>query len=826
MFFFAALLVLCTSAPQGTPGLHNTTEDGALSSADRNRMTTSTSVTENNTEDGSGILPTAGLGNNRVTTSAGSDEDPHHEADSVLYDQAGRELNAQGHMEGTTQRTIENVASPTEPGPPEQAQEMGQNCGGGDLGLPGQAMMGEDGRQEADSGLSGQAGRKLNVLGHEEGAIQHTIDNMTSPRGQENHACAEEANRSRGGDDPGLQDRTRWNVNLLDSAENEAQHDREDVFALGMRPRSERVNNYGRIRQLLEGRGHMEPDDPEMWRAGRSRPEQQLRGLARETTCTWTTTALARLQMLRAQNRGWENLWAQVVRAVVQRGDVQYETFASVYLQWLRAEFGPRFLPNLCGSMTEAEWDFAREVEMATYQDYQAAVVVPVGQFDISTRPAERRTLREDLRKELRRLQRSGELQGLRDALHHALAERGDYHFACYVLGHLGDVAQALPTEGERQGCSSHGRMWVRWVVDGYWQFYCMERARPMQSEASSSTEAARVRSRSRDEGAHSSPVQSWEDDEDEGDEAAMMAGRGTPRRSRSTRRSPQRGERCTRETRVLRPGSRPIRHRPFPETRESGRGSGAGSSTDRPGRTAERAGDRGGRERRPRTTEVAVGMDLDRAVETWRYLLGLTQVWPPPTVISDGSPLLQRSTLDEIIAFLQNQDRDAQAMMTLGFISLIRFLMAEVAEACHTASVLAAGLSVDCEESGEEVEVEIHDEEGLLQLWWKAEETDEAWLMQRDQVDKMDRWHRLLHALQRELTQQSKDRRRSHLMQLRARIFHVTIPGAWTQLQDQLYALVLGMMDEDRTHPVAQDDKWMEEWGNWRNLCRDSRSR
>ena len=33
----------------------------------------------------------------------------------------------------------------------------------------------------------------------------------------------------------------------------------------------------------------------------------------------------------------------------------------------------------------------------------------------------------------------------------------------------------------------------------------------------------------------------------------------------------------------------------------------------------------------------------------------------------------------------------------------------------------------MDCEESGEEVEVEIHDEEGLLQLWWKAEETDEA---------------------------------------------------------------------------------------------------
>ena len=171
---------------------------------------------------------------------------------------------------------------------------------------------------------------------------------------------------------------------------------------------------------------------------------------------------------------------------------------------------------------------------------------------------------------------------------------------------------------------------------------------------------------------------------------------------------------------------------------------------------------------------------------------MGLTQVWPPPTVISDGSPLLQKSTLDEIIAFLQNQDRDTQAMMTLGFMSLIRFLMAEVAEACHTASILAAGLSVDCEDSGDEVEVEVHDEGGFMQLWWESEETDETWLTQRDRVDKMDRWHRLLHALQKELTQQSKEMRRSHLMQLRARIFHVTIPGAWTPLQDQLYALVL----------------------------------
>ena len=113
-------------------------------------------------------------------------------------------------------------------------------------------------------------------------------------------------------------------------------------------------------------------------------------------------------------------------------------------------------------------------------------------------------------------------------------------------------------------------------------------------------------------------------------------------------------------------------------------------------------------------------------------------------------------------------------------------------------------------------MEVEVHDEGGFLQLWWESEDKDETWLMQRDMVDRMDRWHRLLHALQRELTQQSKEMRRSHLMQLRARIFRVAVPGAWTPLQDQLYALVLGMMDEDRTHPIAQDDQWMEEWGKW----------
>ena len=32
--------------------------------------------------------------------------------------------------------------------------------------------------------------------------------------------------------------------------------------------------------------------------------------------------------------------------------------------------------------------------------------------------------------------------------------------------------------------------------------------------------------------------------------------------------------------------------------------------------------------------------------------------------------------------------------------------------------------------------------------------------------------------------------------------------------MQDQLHALVLGMMDEAHSHPVVQDEIWLSDWG------------
>ena len=137
---------------------------------------------------------------------------------------------------------------------------------------------------------------------------------------------------------------------------------------------AEKAQVYATIRQLLQGRGHEEPDGPGRWPSATLSIEQQLRQLGRSTRCAWSRTILARVQTLRLQNRGWENLWARIVREVVRRGDAHYEAFAKGYLRWLRDEFGPQLIHTLCGPLTVAEMELAGEVEMATYQDYFMAI--------------------------------------------------------------------------------------------------------------------------------------------------------------------------------------------------------------------------------------------------------------------------------------------------------------------------------------------------------------------------------------------------------------------------------------------------------------------
>eukprot|EP00439_Symbiodinium_sp_Y106_P059080 s2033_g8.t1 len=75
-------------------------------------------------------------------------------------------------------------------------------------------------------------------------------------------------------------------------------------------------------------------------------------------------------------------------------------------------------------------------------------------------------------------------------------------------------------------------------------------------------------------------------------------------------------------------------------------------------------------------------------------------------------------------------------------------------------------------------------------------------------------RWHRMLVQLQRELTQEAEDMRRSHVLQLRARLLSAVNPDAWTERQDQLMALLTAMLVIEVTEPVTEDATWVATWG------------
>ena len=66
-------------------------------------------------------------------------------------------------------------------------------------------------------------------------------------------------------------------------------------------------------------------------------------------------------------------------------------------------------------------------------------------------------------------------------------------------------------------------------------------------------------------------------------------------------------------------------------------------------------------------------------------------------------------------------------------------------------------------------------DETGLMQLGKlvQTEDSDEANLMQREMANRAERWSRALIRLQKELVSQTPAKQRSHVHQLRARLFN-----------------------------------------------------
>ena len=90
----------------------------------------------------------------------------------------------------------------------------------------------------------------------------------------------------------------------------------------------------------------------------------------------------------------------------------------------------------------------------------------------------------------------------------------------------------------------------------------------------------------------------------------------------------------------------------------------------------------------------------------------------------------------------------------------------------------------------------------------------DEVQLMQTGfQLERQARWHRALVQLQKELTQQRTAVRQCHLMQLRGRLFSIVDTAAWTAYEDQLYALIIAMLDSEKSQVQYEDRAWVQAW-------------
>ncbi|CAE7242656.1 unnamed protein product [Symbiodinium sp. CCMP2592] len=88
----------------------------------------------------------------------------------------------------------------------------------------------------------------------------------------------------------------------------------------------------------------------------------------------WFTSATARLEQLRRQGEGQEPVWLAVLRRVEHRANPHYLQWCRTFLRPLRAHFRSRLEWQLyTRPLSTAEIQWARDVELATAQDYAAS---------------------------------------------------------------------------------------------------------------------------------------------------------------------------------------------------------------------------------------------------------------------------------------------------------------------------------------------------------------------------------------------------------------------------------------------------------------------
>ncbi|CAE7715728.1 Pol, partial [Symbiodinium sp. CCMP2592] len=231
---------------------------------------------------------------------------------------------------------------------------------------------------------------------------------------------------------------------------------------------------------------------------------------------------------------------------------------------------------------------------------------------------------------------------------------------------------------------------------------------------------------------------------------------------------------------------------RPVP-TQATSTHSGAGSSTDRP--------------RRPPSLHAQ--LNREQACDLWRYLLGLDRhSWPNGlAVVGSGHAFVPQQTQDRIMDAFRTMSEPNRLLLTVTFVEMLRYLMAEVSNLMYQGSLLGRVAS------GEVVEVTLDPSEEEPDA-----EHDEAGLMQRFMVGggrgDDDRWARDLARMQREMGGQAKSRRNANIRRVRR-----ALPACepWSDAEgrrEMLRALLIAMYEEDAGEGVA-DELWLAGWAN-----------
>ena len=200
--------------------------------------------------------------------------------------------------------------------------------------------------------------------------------------------------------------------------------------------------------------------------------------------------------------------------------------------------------------------------------------------------------------------------------------------------------------------------------------------------------------------------------------------------------------------------------------------------------------------------------MLVSQAVDLWRYLLFARDTYTNPR---GAVPLswLPMPMLRDIQVHLESMSQHNLAVMTVGLMSMLRFLMAELSQTMDFAQAILNSQTnpdeaVDLDEDDPEPDG-LGDGTSLMQGFFSTDG--------RDSMDR--RWARAMLRLHKELDAQSKPMRLQSVAVLRGCMPAVMLSLSATSWQSQLQAVLVAVQDDSQgaEGAVEAPHEWIQSW-------------